>query len=194
MQARNRRAALAQKRARLYTERFPADTWTRRKARTSPRRGGCMRRSGSRIFAVFFTFLGFAAWNGCGSSNPVGTSATPTPTGISLTPATGSLDLGATLQFVARLIPATNVPIVYSSSNPSVLTFVPTAAGLACAGRWDTLARVCTPQGAGLTQVTATANGVTSAPVTVYVHEHVDLITLSLINPPVPLPDCITLA
>ena len=34
----------------------------------------------------------------------------------------------------------------------------------------------------------------TSAPVTVYVHEHVDLITVSEINPPIPQPDCITLA
>ena len=45
-----------------------------------------------------------------------------------------------------------------------------------------------------LPQVTATANGVTSPPVTVYVHQHIDTITLSLINPPIPQPDCITLA
>jgi hypothetical protein len=153
-----------------------------------------MRRSVSRILAIFFILLGFAALNGCGSSNPVGTSQTPTPTGIDLTPTTGSIDLGATLQFSARLTPALTVPVVYTSSNPSVLSFVPTAPGLACAGKWDTLARICAPQGAGVTQVTATANGVTSAPVTVYVHEHVDQIKLSLINPPTPQPDCITLA
>ncbi len=153
-----------------------------------------MRRFVSRIFAAFFLILGFASLNGCGSSNPVGTSVTPTPTAINLTPATGSLDLGATLLFSAILIPPTTTPVVFTSSNPSVLSFVPSAGGLACAGKWDTFGRICAPQGAGVTQVTATANGVTSAPVTVYVHEHVDRITVSEINPPIPQPDCITLA
>ncbi len=153
-----------------------------------------MRRFVSRLFgAVSISFL-FASLSGCGSSNPVGTSVTPTPTKIDLSPTESSLDLGATVQFLARLTPAVAAPVVYTSSNPSVLSFVPSAAGLACAGKWDTLARICTPQGAGVTEVTATANGVTSAPVLVYVHEHVDLITLSLINPPIPQPDCITLA
>jgi len=153
-----------------------------------------MRRFVSRIFTAFFLLLGFASLYGCGSSNPVGTSVTPTPTAIDLTPSTGSLDLGATLLFSARLTPASTTPVVFTSSNPSVLSFVPSAAGLACAGKWDTFGRICAPQGAGVTQVTATANGVTSAPVTVYVHEHVDLITVSEINPPIPQPDCITLA
>jgi hypothetical protein len=158
-----------------------------------------MRRFVSRIFAAFFIILCFASLNGCGSSNPVGTAATPTPTSVDLTPATGSLDLGATLLFSAIPKnsaggPISGVPIVYTSSNPSVLSFVASAAGLACAGRWDDVGRICTPQGAGVTQVTATGNGVTSAPVTVYVHEHVDLIKVSLITPPLPQPDCITLA
>jgi hypothetical protein len=153
-----------------------------------------MRRFVSRLFvAVLISFL-FAGLSGCGSSNPVGTSVIPTPTKIDLSPPESSLDLGATVQFSARLTPAATVPIVYTSSNPSVLSFVPSAPGFACAGKWDTLARICTPQGAGFTEVTATANGVTSAPVLVYVHEHVDQITLSLINPPIPQPDCITLA
>jgi hypothetical protein len=153
-----------------------------------------MRRFVSRVFVAFSIFLSFASLSGCGSSNPVGTSTVPTPTKITLTPADSSLDLGAILQFSAQLSPASTAPVVFTSSNPSVLSFVPSAGGLACAGKWDTLGRVCTPQGAGVTQVTATSNGVTSAPVLVYVHEHVDLITLSLINPPVPQPDCITLA
>ena len=154
-----------------------------------------MRRFASRVFVAFFISLCFASLSGCGSSNPVGTSTTPTPTKVALSPGDSSLDLGATLLFNATLTPSfTSVPVVYTSSNPSVLSFVPSAGGLACAGKWDTLAHVCTPQGAGVTQVTATASGVTSAPVTVYVHEHVDQITLSLINPPVPQPDCITLA
>ncbi len=153
-----------------------------------------MRRFVSRIFTAFFITICFASFNGCGSSNPVGTSVTPTPTAIDLTPTTGSLDLGGTLLFSARLTPSVTTPVVFTSSNPSVLSFVPSAGGLACAGKWDTFARICAPQGAGVTQVTASANGVTSAPVTVYVHEHVDMITVSEINPPIPQPDCITLA
>ncbi|HST11911.1 MAG TPA: WD40 repeat domain-containing protein [Terriglobales bacterium] len=153
-----------------------------------------MRRFASRVFAAFFISFLFASLSGCGSSNPVGTSTTPTPTKVLLIPTTGTLDLGATLAFSASLIPPAAVPVVFTSSNPRVLSFVPSAGGLACAGRWDTLGRVCTPGGAGVTQVTASANGVTSAPVLVYVHEHVDLITLDLINPPIPQPDCITLA
>ena len=157
-----------------------------------------MRRFASGVLLAFSIISCFAGLSGCGSSSPVGTAPTPTPTRIDLTPTDSSLDLGATLQFAA--VPRSSagtpltVPVVFTSSNPSVLSFVPSSGGLACAGRWDTLARVCTPQGAGFTQVTATANGVASQPVNVYVHEHVDLIELSLINPPVPQPDCITLA
>jgi hypothetical protein len=153
-----------------------------------------MRRFVSRILTAFFLVLCFASLNGCGGSNPVGTSVTPTPNAVNLTPATGSLDLGATLLFSAILIPPSTTPVVFTSSNPSVLSFVPSAGGLACAGKWDTFGRICAPQGAGVTQVTATANGVTSTPVTVYVHEHVDRIKVTLINPPIPQPDCITLA
>jgi hypothetical protein len=153
-----------------------------------------MRRFASRVLLAFSIISCFAGLSGCGSSNPVGTAPTPTPTKVILTPSDSSLDLGATLLFSAVLTPPVITPVVYTSSNPSVLSFVPSSGGLACAGRWDTLARVCTPQGAGFTQVTATANGVTSQPVNVYVHEHVDLVELSLINPPDPQPDCITLA
>ena len=98
------------------------------------------------------------------------------------------------MQFSARLTPSGGPDRLTPPAIPSVLSFVPSAGGLGCAGKWDTLGRVCTPQGAGVTEVTATANGVTSAPVLVYVHEHVDQITLSLINPPIPQPACITLA
>src|SRR5258708_3713966 len=142
-----------------------------------------MRRFASRVLLAFSIISCFARLSGCGSSNPVGTAPTPTPTKVILTLSDSSLDLGATLLFNAVLTPPVITPVVFTSSNPSVLSFVPSSGGLACAGRWDTLARVCTPQGAGFTQVTATANGVTSPPVNVYVHEHVDLIELSLINP-----------
>jgi hypothetical protein len=158
-----------------------------------------MRRFVPWVFAVLSITLAFGSLTGCGGGSATGTAAVPTPAKITLTPGNSSIDIGTTLQFSAIPVTAagggiTTLPIVYSSSNPSVLSFVPSAGGLACAGKWDTQGRVCTPQGAGVTQVTATGNGVSSAPVTVYVHQHIDTITLTEINPPIPQPDCITLA
>ena len=153
-----------------------------------------MRRFLSGSFAVLSIFLSFGFLDGCSSGSPTTTSPLPTPAAITLAASSTSVDIGQTVQFTATLRPPVTVPVVYASSNPSVLSFVPAAAGLGCAGKWDTGSHVCTPQGAGVTQVTATANGVTSPPVTVYVHQHIDTITLSLINPPIPQPDCITLA
>src|SRR5580704_15619144 len=161
-----------------------------------PRRGGCMRRLFARVCAVVTVFLAIGGLTSCGSS-ATSTSPIGTPTTVTLSPADSSVDLGSTLQFTASArngACAVNVPFVYTSSNPSVLSFVPSAGGFACAGRWDTLGQICTPTGAGFAQVTASANGVTSAPVNVYVHQHIDTITLSLYNPPIPQPDCITLA
>ena len=152
-----------------------------------------MRRLLSWMFAVLSITLSFGGLVGCGGYKS-NSSNTPTPTSVSLSASSTSVDLGATVQFTPVLKPAVTVPITFTSSNPSVLSFVPAAGGLACAGKWDTASRVCTPQGSGLTQVTATANGVSSPPVTIYVHQHIDTITLTLINPPIPQPDCITLA
>jgi hypothetical protein len=155
-----------------------------------------MRRLFARVCAVVTVFLAIGGLTSCGSS-ATSTSPIGTPTTVTLSPADSSVDLGSTLQFTASArngAGAVNVPFVYTSSNPSVLSFVPSAGGFACAGRWDTLGQICTPTGAGFAQVTASANGVTSAPVNVYVHQHIDTITLSLYNPPIPQPDCITLA
>jgi hypothetical protein len=98
------------------------------------------------------------------------------------------MDIGATLSFTASALDsgkkAVNAPVTFQSSNPAVLTMLTlassggAAAGLACAGSWDTGGQVCTPGGSGVTQVTATSRGITSAPVTVYVHQHIDKITV----------------
>jgi len=155
-----------------------------------------MRRLFGQVCAVLTLFLAIGGLTSCGSS-ATGTSPIATPTTVTLGPADSSVDLGSTLQFTASArngAGSVNVPFVYTSSNPAVLSFVPSAGGLACAGRWDTLGQICTPTGAGFAQVTASGNGVTSAPVNVYVHQHIDTITLSLYNPPIPQPDCITLA
>jgi hypothetical protein len=140
--------------------------------------------------------LFFAGMAGCGGGGS--TPAVATPGRLTLTPSSGSIDQGTTLQFMVLATTSTGtaltgVPVVYTSSNPNVLTFVPTAAGLACAGRWDPAGQICSPQGVGIATVTVTANGVTSPPVTIYVHQHIDTITVSLFNPPIPQPDCLTL-
>lgn len=67
----------------------------------------------------------------------------------------------------------------YQSSNPAVLTIAND--GVACAGTWNSLTtpQVCTPGPTGVAQVTATAHGVSSPPVTIYVHQHVTGVTIS---------------
>jgi len=105
-----------------------------------------------------------------------------------------SIDLGGLQQFNATVKPTSTVPVIYSSSNPNVLSFVPAAPGVACAGRWNSAGQICSPVAVGVAEVTAIANGVTSNPVTVYVHQHIDKITVDLLNPPAPLPDCVTFA
>lgn len=155
-----------------------------------------MRRLFAQVCAILTVFLAIGGLTSCGSS-ATSTSPIGTPTTVTLSPADSSVDLGSTLQFTASArngAGSVNVPFVYTSSNPAVLSFIPSAGGLACAGRWDTLGQICTPTGAGFAQVTASGNGVTSAPVNVYVHQHIDTITLSPYNPPIPQPDCITLA
>ena len=152
-----------------------------------------MRRFAFAVFASLYLTFSFGAMVGCGGSKS--SSNLPTPTTVALTPATTSLELGALQQFTANVSPSSTSTVpVYTSSNPDVLSFVPAAGSVACAGRWNSTGQICSPVAVGVAEVTATVNGVTSNPVTVYVHQHIDTITLSLLNPPTPLPDCVTLA
>ncbi len=108
----------------------------------------------------------------------------PTPANVLLTPAaTASLDVGATLSFTAQ--PQDNAnnnltqPVSYASSNTAVVTIA--ANGIACAGTWDSISspQVCTPGPTGVSQITGSAQGITSPPTTVYVHQHIDSISIS---------------
>jgi hypothetical protein len=58
--------------------------------------------------------------------------------------------------------------------------------GTACAGSWDSLSNPvrCTPGVAGVATVTAEAEGVSSAPTTVYIHEHIQNIQVTPLSPP----------
>src|SRR5215813_2394194 len=139
-----------------------------------------MRRFASGVFTVFFLLLLLAGTIGCGGSKT--TSTEPTAATITLTPSTAALDVGSTLQFTASAKNSSGqpftTPITFTSSNPSVLSFVPAAGGVACAGRWDSAGRICTPQSVGVAEVTASANGVSSPAVTVFVHQHIEQIQL----------------
>jgi hypothetical protein len=67
----------------------------------------------------------------------------------------------------------------FQSSNSAVLTIA--GDGSACAGTWDSLTSpaVCTPGPTGVAQVTATTQGVSSPPVSIYVHQHITGVSIS---------------
>jgi len=139
-----------------------------------------------RTAAILPLLAFFAGLPGCGGSTP---KPGPTlPVTITLAPSNGSVDIGGTLVFTAIAIGrASKTPIAvtfkFASSNTSVLTIANN--GLACGGSWDNLAtpQVCTPGGAGVAEVTASAEGVTSSPVTVFVHQHIDQIFVTALPP-----------
>ena len=114
----------------------------------------------------------------CSSGTPTHVVNNVVPASVSLTPGpNASVEIGKTLTFAARAENGQGTPVpevfTYESSDPGVLTV--SNSGLACGGVWDSLTApvVCTPKGTGVALVTAIANGVSSPPVTVYVHQHV---------------------
>ncbi|MBV9482032.1 MAG: hypothetical protein JO249_14945 [Acidobacteria bacterium] len=135
------------------------------------------------ILSAVLTAASAAALTACG------TSVAPTPgfgvpAVIKLTPTpTASVDLGSTLQFSASALNGTRAPLTttfsYSSTNPAVVSIA--SNGLACAGTWDSVTTpvVCTPGGVGQATITASSNGVVSAPTIVYVHQHIAQISVS---------------
>jgi hypothetical protein len=120
----------------------------------------------------------------CGSSNPTHVVANGLPSTVSLTPSPNiSLELGKFQVLTATAKNGVGTTITetfsYRSSNPSVATVANN--GTLCAGTWDSLTTptICTPGATGTAQVVASAQGVTSPPVTVYVHQHVTNIVIS---------------
>lgn len=151
-------------------------------------------------FAVKSGFIAIAillltSLPGCSSGKAVTTAVYPVPASISITPASAvSLEIGTyqafttTIQNSAKT--AITEPVTFVSSDTSVVTVA--ANGLACAGSWDNLTSptLCTPGRVGTAQITATAQGVSSPATTVYVHQHIDSVTLqdlcSATEPPAP--------
>ncbi|MHB8214468.1 MAG: hypothetical protein ACYDDS_00175 [Candidatus Sulfotelmatobacter sp.] len=129
----------------------------------------------------------------CGGSKPPG--ASPFPAKVTLNPSNSfSMQVGATQLLTATAQNGTGTAIspafTFASSNPSVVDIAPN--GFACAGTWNApLYSICTPNGIGTAQVTASALGATSPPTLFFVHPAVDTIKIS-IAPPVnsPPPPC----
>jgi len=146
-----------------------------------------MGRCSSDLFAVILGLL-IGGLAGCGTSS---TPASPTPpASISLSASSASLEVGATENFSASAKNSSGRPVLvavtFNSSNPAVLTIANN--GLACGGTWDSLTNpiVCTPGSVGVALVTASALGASSPPVTIYVHQHVDRITVTPVPTPMP--------
>ena len=158
---------------------------------------------GRSVFLAFavalpILFLLLAGLPGCSSSSPVHTVTYPVPASITISPAPYlSMEIGTNQAFSPSIFnsakTAITEPVTYQSSNTAVVTV--SATGLACAGSWDSLSAptICTPGTVGVAQVTATAQGVSSPPTTVYVHQHVDKIAVSFLpmpNQPPPTNPC----
>jgi hypothetical protein len=119
----------------------------------------------------------------CSSGTPTRVVTSPIPASVSLAPGPkASVELGKTLTFSPSARNGQGNAVVetftYQSSDPSVLTI--SNSGIACGGVWDSVTSpvVCTPGGTGIALVTAIANGVSSPPVTVYVHQHVTKVVI----------------
>ncbi len=138
------------------------------------------------ISVIFFSMI----LASCGSGAVSGT-AFEKPARLAINPsASVSLDLGGTQSFTTTATNFANrtitVQVAYQTTNASVVTVANN--GVACAGTWDSLSqpRVCTPASSGVAQVFASARGVSSTPVTIYVHQHIDSIAVQQIPPPPP--------
>jgi len=158
-----------------------------------------MGRSAGRSAGVVGSVL--ASWvllilsSGCSSGKPVTLTQFPVPASVTVSPApTLSVELGTTGILVAIILnsakAAITEPVSFVSSNPSVASVA--ANGLVCGGSWDSLTSpsLCTPGRVGVAQVVAIAEGVSSPPTTVYVHQHIDSVGItdlcSVASPPLP--------
>jgi hypothetical protein len=148
-----------------------------------------MYRSGTGILiALAISFA--ACLTGCVGSNRGGNGGVGVQT-VTLAPGgIQSIDIGATQTYSATARDALGGTVVASTiqftvtsgdSNPAPLSI--TSFGAACAGSWDSTGTICSPGVPGIALVTATVNGVRSAQTTVYVHQHIDSIQVSRLDP-----------
>src|ERR1041385_8793413 len=151
------------------------------------------------LINIISIILGCIFFAGCGTSSTTRVVNNPVPAVVALTPGPDvSIEVGKTQVFIATARTATNSillePFTFESSNPAVVTIA--SKGTACAGTWNSLTapQVCSPGPTGSAQVTATAQGVTSAPVTIYVHQHITNIVIQKVpnQPPTLSTSCLS--
>ena len=128
-------------------------------------------------FLLIVSIVSLATLSGCvgkSTNNPEGGSVQT----VTLNPSSDlSLELGKTQNFSATARNAAGQSVFttihfVSDNNASLMI---SNSGVACAGSWDSPSNpvICTPGVTGIATVTAEAEGVSSAPTTVYVHEHI---------------------
>ncbi len=168
----------------LYTESFP------KQARYSFPKDLMGKFSSAFFLAVLV--IGCIFLPSCGGGNPTTVAPPVAATSITITPSGPvSLETGHTQTFSAT--PAGG-SFTFQSSNPTVLTIANN--GQACAGTWNsvTAPQVCTPGSAGTAEVTATAQGVSSSPVIVYVHPPITSVSIDKVpgQPQTQRTDCLS--
>jgi hypothetical protein len=134
---------------------------------------------------------------GCSSGSAVHSTTYAVPATIVLVPVgSASMELGTYQQFTAtpengNKAPITE-PVFYRSSNSAVVTVA--ANGLVCAGTWDSLSvpQICTAGPVGFADITAVTQGVSSPATRVYVHQHIDSVTIAPV-PPGPTTTCLSI-
>jgi hypothetical protein len=119
---------------------------------------------------------------------------------VTLSPAnTFSLEVGGTQVFSAAGKDAAGKPVFALNIQyvvgvpPGTITPAPLTInvnGNACAGTWDQTGSQCSGGNPGIATVNAVINGVSSPTTTVYVHPHIDSITIKNAETQPPLYDC----
>ena len=146
------------------------------------------------VLAIWFA----ASLTGCVGKNSGGSGGRGVKTVTLNPPGNQSINVGATQIFTATATDALGQTVIASTiqftvtsgnSNPAPLNILSNGAG--CAGSWDSTGTICFPGVPGLALVTATVDGVSSGQTTVYVHQHIDSIQVSRLDPQGPPPhDC----
>src|ERR1019366_7130949 len=161
-------------------------------------RGGFMHRCGSG-FLLTLAIAFVVALTGClgKSSTNLGNAGVQS---VTLSPANPfSLEVGGTQVFSASGKDAAGKPVFalniqYVVGVPSgTITPAPLTInvnGNACAGTWDQTGSQCSGGNPGIATVNAVINGVSSPTTTVYVHPHIDSITIKNAETQPPLYDC----
>jgi hypothetical protein len=138
-----------------------------------------------RFAALLCIVLACFVSTGCSNGSPTKIVANEVPGTITLTPSPNiSLEVGTTEVLTATAKNSSGSSTLtetfsYVSTNPSVVSVANN--GNACAGTWDSVTTpvLCTPGSTGVAQVSATAGGISSPPVTIYVHQHITNIVVT---------------